>query len=127
MIYIRAVARGEPDAAPLARIFQYVDSTDELILQHSMEMAKEKLDSNLKLNVNEAFLLYAYFVATQVRAKKEAAEIERAARLLLSPGQVMIGVPETLGVVTFDAIVDGKRKWVALREPISGLYQATAI
>nr|WP_294808329.1 urease subunit gamma [uncultured Nitrososphaera sp.] len=119
MIYIKAVARGEPDAASLARVFQYTDSTDELIFQHSIEMAKDKLDRNLKLNVNEAFLLYAYFVATQVRAKKKATEIEKDAKSLLSPDRVMIGVPETLRIITFDAIVDGRREWVTLKEPIS--------
>ncbi len=119
MIYIKAVAKGEPGAAPLAKIFQYVDSTDELFLRHSMAMSKDKLDKNLKLNVNEAFLLYADFVVTQVRARKEAAEIEKGAKLLLSPGQVMIGVPETLRVIAFDAIIDGKREWVILHEPLS--------
>ncbi|AIC15734.1 urease subunit gamma [Nitrososphaera viennensis] len=119
MIYIKAVAKGEPDAAPLAKFFQYIDSTDEVILQHSIEMVKDKIDKNLKLNVNEAFLLYAYFVANQMRAKKKAAEIEKDAKSLLSPGQVMIGVPETLRIVTFDAIVDGKREWVTLQEPMS--------
>ncbi|MEO9363406.1 MAG: urease subunit gamma, partial [Nitrososphaera sp.] len=91
------------------------------------EMAKDKLDGNLKLNVNEAFLLYAYFVVTQVRAKKKAAEIEKDARSLLSQARVMIGVPETLRVITFDAIVDGKREWVTLKEPIpvSGYVMAS--
>ncbi|AIF84946.1 urea amidohydrolase (urease) gamma subunit [Candidatus Nitrososphaera evergladensis SR1] len=119
MIYIKAVAKGEPDAAPLAKFFQYIDSTDELILKHSIEMVKDKMDRNLKLNVNEAFLLYAYFVATQVRAKKKAAEIEKDANSLLSSDQVMIGVPETLRTITFDAIVDGKREWITLQEPMS--------
>jgi urease subunit gamma len=119
MIYIKAVAKGEPDAAPFAKIFQYSDSTDELILQHSMEMIKDKIGKNMKLNVNEAFLLYAYFVATQVRARKKAAEIEKDARSLLSPSQVMIGVPETLRIITLDVIVDKRREWMTLQEPIS--------
>lgn len=118
MIYIKATVKGEPDAAPFAKVFQYSDATDELILQHSVQAVKDKLGKNGKLNVNEALLLYAYLVATQLRARKRAAEIENDARALLSPERVMIGVPETLRTVRFDAIVDGRREWITLREPI---------
>ncbi|WP_415281678.1 urease subunit gamma [Candidatus Nitrososphaera sp. FF02] len=118
MIYIKATVKGEPDAAPFAKVFQYSDATDELILQHSVQAVKEKLDKNGRLNVNEALLLYAYLVATQLRARKRVAEIEKDARALLSPERVMIGVPETLRTVRFDAIVDGRREWITLREPM---------
>lgn len=118
MIYIKAVAKGEPDAPALTRIFQYPDGTDELILHHSVEMAKEKLEKNMKLNVNEALLLYAYHVASGVRAKKRAGVIEKSARQVLSAGQVLVGVPETLRTISFDAIVDGRREWVVLKQPI---------
>ena len=119
MIYIKAMAKGEPDTAPLAKIFQYSDSTDELILKHSVEMVKDRLDKNLKLNVNEVFLLYANFVATQIRAKKKVDWIETSACSLISPSQVMIGVQETLRIITFDAIVDGRREWLTLKEPLA--------
>ncbi|MEM3160273.1 MAG: urease subunit gamma [Nitrososphaera sp.] len=118
MIYIKATARGEPDALPLARTFQYADKDDELILHHSVEMVKEKLLKNMKLNVNEALLLYAYFVTSQMRAKKHTGAIEKDAKAVLSAGQVMIGVPETLRTIAFDAVVDGRRDWVVLKEPI---------
>lgn len=118
MIYIKATAKGEPDAPPLFRTFRYADEGDELILHHSVEMAREKLLKNMKLNVNEALLMYAYFVAGQMRAKKGAGEIEKDAKAILSAGQVMIGVPETLRTIAFDAVVDGRRDWVVLREPI---------
>lgn len=118
MIYIKATAKGEQDALPLARTFQYSDESDELILQHSVEMIREKLLKNMKLNVNEALLLYAHFVASQIRAKKRADVIEKDARTLLSAGQVMVGVPETLRTIAFDAVVDGRRDWVVLKELI---------
>lgn len=118
MIYIKAIVKGEPDVPPFTKIFQYSDATDELILQHSVQAVKDKLDKGLKLNVNEALLLYAYLAATQLRAGKSASEIEENASLLLSPSQVMVGVPETLRTIRFDAIVDGKREWLTLKEPM---------
>jgi urease subunit gamma len=121
MIYIKATVKGEPDAPPLTKVFQYSDDTDELILRHSVEMAKEKLEKNMKLNVNEALLLYAHHVATGMRAKRRAGAIEKSAKQVLSPGQVLVGVPETLRFISFDAVVDGRREWVVLKEPIPAL------
>lgn len=118
MIYIRATAKGEQDMPPLVRIFQYPDDTDEIILRHSVEMTKEKIEKNMKLNVNEALLLYTYHVAGAVRAKKRVSVIEKSARRVLSEKQVLIGVAETLSKIHFDAIVDGRREWVVLKEPI---------
>lgn len=118
MIYIKATAKGEPEAPALTRTFQYADATDELILQHSVEMVREKLLKNLKLNVNEAMLLYAYFVACEIRAKKHAGTIENDAKTVLNAGQVLVGVPETLRTISFDAVVDGRREHVVLSEPV---------
>ncbi len=118
MIYIKATVKGEPDAPPLTRVFQYSDETDELILRHSIGIAEEKLEKNMKLNVNEALLLYANHVALGVRAKKRAGVIEKNARSLLSANQVLVGVPETFRFISFDAVVDGRREWVVLKEPI---------
>jgi len=118
MIYIKATVKGEPDVPPVTRIFQYADETDELILHHSVEMVSEKLARNMKLNVNEVLLLYAYCVASEIRAKKRAGTIERNAKKILSAGQVMVGVPETLRTIVLDAVVDGRREGVVLRQPI---------
>jgi urease subunit gamma len=118
MIYIKAIVKGEPDVPPFTKVFQYSDATDELILQHSVQAARDKLDRNMRLNVNEALLLYTHLVAAQLRAKKSASKIEESAKTLLSPGQVMVGVPETLRTIRFDAIVDGRREWLTLKEPM---------
>jgi urease subunit gamma len=121
MIYIKVTVKGETDAPPLTRIFQYSDETDELILLHSVEMIREKLEKNMKLNVNEALLLYTHHVATGMRAKKRAGAIEKSAGSVLSAGQVLVGVPETLRLISFDAVVDSRREWVVLKEPIPTL------
>jgi urease gamma subunit len=118
MIYIRTVARGEPEVPPLVKIYQYSDSTDELILKHSVGMVQEKLGKKMRINVNEAMLLYCNYIVGQMRAKKHAGTIEKDTKGILSAEQVMIGVPETLRTIRLDAIVDGRREWLTLKEPI---------
>ena len=83
MIYIRATAHGEPDMPPLVRVYQYSDDDDELILEHSAAMVHEKLGRGLKVNVNEAMLLYCHHVVRGVRAKKRAEAIKKAPRMFL--------------------------------------------
>lgn len=118
MIYIKVTTTGERDAPPLTRIFQYTDENDELILHHSVEMARSKLGKNMQLNVNEALLLYVHHVASEVRVKKHAGVIEKSARSILSAGQVLVGVPETLRIIALDAVVEGRHEWIVLKEPI---------
>jgi urease gamma subunit len=119
-IYIRATAHGEPDTPPLVRVYQYSDRDgDELIiLEHSAAMVQEKLGKGMKVNVNEALILYCRHVATSMRAKKRASVIEKSARNVLVADQVMVGVPETLRTIALDAVVDGRREVIILKEPI---------
>ena len=118
MIYIRATAHGEPDVPPLVRVYQYSDDGDELILEHSAAMVLEKLGKNLKVNVNEAMLLYCHHIVRGIREKKRADAIEKSAKNVLVAGQVMVGVPETLRTISLDAIVDVRREIIMLREPL---------
>lgn len=126
MIYIKATVKGETDVAPFTKVFQYSDETDELILHHSAEAVKERLGKQLKINVNEALLVYCHHVAIQVRAKKRAGTIEKGAKDVLHAEQVMIGVPETLRTIALDAIVDGRRVQVTLNQPIPATSYAMA-
>ncbi|MGI0005168.1 MAG: urease subunit gamma, partial [Nitrososphaera sp.] len=119
MIYMKATVKGEPDAAPFTKVFQYIDETDELILHHSVEMVREKLGKKMKINVNEALLVYCNYVAAQVRAKKSVGAIEKEVSDVLSSEQVMIGVPETLRTIALDAIVDKTRVQVTLSHPVA--------
>lgn len=118
MIHVNATVRGERDVPPLTRTFSFGDGSDELVFRNSAEMARDKLARKMRINVNEALLLYCSYVVDSVRAKKSASAIARGARSVLSEGQVMIGVPETLRVMRFDAVVDGRKACVTLQEPI---------
>lgn len=82
-------------------------------------MLMEKLEKNMKLNVNDALLMYAYYGVSEMRTKKEASFIEKNALTMLSADQVLVGVPETLQTIEFDIIVDSRHEWLVLREPIS--------
>lgn len=137
-IRVRVVAKGEPEALPLVRVFEYHDATEELILQHSVKAVQEKLAKGMKINVNEALLLYADYVIAQVRAKKDSAAIARGARQVLSAEQLMIGVSETLRTMAFDAQVDdadddcggsggGRRTLMTVRGPSVAYYHYRAM
>lgn len=118
MIDIRATVRGERDVPPFTRVFSFGNGTDELVFCNSAAMVKERLARKMRVNVNEALLLYCSYVVDAMRSKKSASAIARGARSVLSEGQVMIGVPETLRAIRFDAVVDGRKACVTLQEPI---------
>lgn len=117
LIYLKVVVRGEPDMQPLTTIYHYTGDS-ERILQYSLEMLKEKLDRNMRINVNEALLLYAYFVVSEMRAKKKRSTIEKNAKNILSSDKVLTGVAETLRIIELDAIVDGRKDYMTFLEPI---------
>ena len=126
MIYVKATVKGEQDVAPFTKVFQYSDETDELILHHSVEAVKERLGRQLKINVNEALLVYCHYVAVQVRAKERAGTIKKGAKDVLHAEQVMIGVPETLRTIALDAIVEERRVQITLNQLMSATGYAMA-
>lgn len=118
-VLVKATVKGEPDAAPFTRLFQYADSTDEQIMENCIQMIKEKLDKNFRINVNEALAVYCYYVVKELRAGKKTTQIVRNAPSILSSDKVMIGVAETLREIVFDIIIDSlPRKHVVLNQPI---------
>lgn len=116
---VKATVKGESDMTPLTRLFQYADSTDEQIMENCLHMIKEKLDRNLRINVNEALVIYCHYVVSQLRANKKISQIVKDAPSVLSSDKVMIGVAETLREIVFDIIIDSSsRKRVVLNQPI---------
>ena len=53
MINIKAIVKGEQDTTPFTHTFFYADESDEKLFYNSVNMIKEKLDKNLKININE--------------------------------------------------------------------------
>jgi urease gamma subunit len=119
MIHAKAVIKGEPDTPPFIMVFQYADKSDEQIFYTSVEMIKAKLAKNLKINTNESLVLYCAYVVDAIRARKSVNNIEKNVSKILSDKRVMIGVPETLGKITFEAKIDKyPKKQITFDKPI---------
>ena len=119
MIYLKIEVKGEPDVLPFTRIFEHGNKTDEQIFFNSVDIVKEKLAGNLKINTNEALLVYCAYIVNELRAGKSKDIVEKNAPKILSTHNVMIGVPETLRKITFEATIDDLPKEVIIfEEPI---------
>jgi len=80
MIDIKATVKGESDTAPFTRIFLYADKSDEQVFYNKVEVIKEKLDKNLRININESLVIYCSYVVSELRARKTISIIERNAQ-----------------------------------------------
>lgn len=119
MIDVMMAVKGEPDTTPFTRTFFYPGKTDEQIFYNSVEMIKEKINRNLKINVNESLIIYCAYVVLELRKNKSIKTIERNSKEILSSENVMIGVPETLRDITVMARVDDlRKKRIVFRQPI---------
>jgi urease gamma subunit len=121
MIDIKVTVKGEPDTAPFTHTFYYADESDEKLFYNSVNMIKEKLDKNLKININESLVIYCAYVIGKLRANETISIIERNAQKILPPDKVMIGVPESLRKIVFEVKIDKKlpKRRVILKEPIT--------
>lgn len=115
MIHVKATVRGEPDAPAFTRVFDY----DEEIFFSSAKIIEEKIRRNLIINANEALMEYCAHIIRSICAGESDTIIQDKARKILSADKVMIGVPETLSAITFEAVVDSKpARRIVLRQPI---------
>ena len=106
MIDINVLVRGEIDNPPFVKSFQYRDKEEEEILFNTVASIEKKLERGLKINVNETLAIFCAYVIEELRGHRSQAEIENAAQGIISSGQVLIGVPETLREMNFEVIVD---------------------
>lgn len=119
MIYIKVTVKGEPDVSPFTRIYQYSTKTDEEIFNNSTTMIQDRLNRNLKININEVIAVYSAFIVSELRDGKSIEQIQQNASCLLSPEHVMIGVPETLRKISFEVILDAESvNLIVLNTPI---------
>jgi len=118
LIHIKLTVKGEPDVTPFTRVYQYSNNADEKIFANLTTMIKDKLDRNLKININEAITVYSAFIVSELRAGKPIEQIQKNIPHLLSPEQVMIGVPETLRTMSFEITLDSTLTEIILNTPI---------
>jgi len=114
MIRVKATIRGEPDVPAFTKVFD----SDEEIFFSSASMVQEKIRRNMKINANEALVAYCAYVVKSIHAGKKDSEIQKDAAKILSAGNVMIGVPETLQEITFEATLGNRFRKVAIKKPI---------
>jgi urease subunit gamma len=120
MIHVKVTVKGEPDTAPFRHTFFYGDESDEELFYKSVNMIKEKLNKNLKININESLVIYCAYVIGKLRANETISVIERNAQKILPPDKVMIGVPESLRKIVFEVKIDKlPKRRVILKEPIT--------
>ena len=112
--------QGEPDTAPFTRIYQFYNKTDYIILSNSIKTINNKLSRKMKININETLYIYLNYIIKQLRSHKRRNEILNNASKLLTPEQVMIGVPESLRKINFNIkLKSTQRLRITIKEPIS--------
>jgi urease subunit gamma len=120
MIHVKVTVKGEPDTTPFTHTFFYADESDEKLFYNSVNMIKEKLERNLKINIHESLVIYCAYVIGKLRANETVNIIQRSAQKILSPNKVMIGVPESLRKIVIEAKIDKlPKRCVILKEPIT--------
>ena len=118
MILINAFVKGDPDVPPITPKFEY-DSSSEKIFVNGVNIIKNRLANNLRINLYETLMVYCAYIVSELRSGKTVSSIQDNANRVLSPDKVMIGVPESIRKIVFDVIVDNKPKEiVTFVEPI---------
>ena len=119
MIAVRATIQGEPDVPAFTKFFEY-GKGDEEIFFSSAAMVEEKLRCKMKLNANEALVLFCSHVVKSIRAGKKDSTIQDDGVKILTARNTMIGVAETLRSITFEARVDNEpARIIILNEPVT--------
>jgi urease gamma subunit len=119
LLHARVTIRGEPDTEPSIRVYSCSDEIDEQLLFNSIELIMEKLSKKLRININEALLVYLNCLVEAFRRDKKMDEIVNNASDILMPDQVLIGVPESLREIKFDLMMENMpRRQIILIEPI---------
>ena len=118
MIRIEALIDGEPDVLPFTKLFEFKDE-DEPIFRNVIEMVRDKLSRNLKLNTHEALLVFCAYLVSEIRSRKSELQIIDNSSKILTRDNVLFGVPETLRQLTFNVTVDNlPKKIIRFIEPI---------
>lgn len=114
MIKVKATVKGERDVPPCTKVFDY----DDEVFFSSARIIQERIQRSMKINANEALMVYCAYVIKSIRAGKKDKEIRKGASKILNAENVMIGVPETLRIVAFEIALETRTKKVLLNEPI---------
>jgi len=91
---------------------------DKLLIYLAAQVAKDRKQRGLKLNVPEATALITAELLELAREGKTVAEIMSAGREILSRADVMKGVPEMISMIQVEPTFRDGSKLVTIHEPI---------
>lgn len=120
LLLARVTVKGEPDTEPSVIVYRCNDEIDEQLLFNSIKMIMEKLSKKLRININEALLVYLNYLVEACRYDdKNIDELTNNTSDILTADQVLIGVAESLRVIEYDLLMENmSRKQITLIEPI---------
>jgi len=119
MIKIKATIKGEDDIPPFSKLFEY-DTNSEKIFFNGLKIIQTRLSQNLRININETLMLFCGLITKQLRDGKSNSEIVDSLSKMLPPEKVLIGVPESIKMISFEASIDDKPpRTISIVEPIS--------
>jgi len=109
---------GKSNVLPFTKLFEFKDE-DEPIFRNVIEMVRDKLSRNLKLNTHEALLVFCAYLVSEIRSGKSELQIIDNSSKILTRDNVLFGIPETLSQLTFNVSVDNlPKKIIQFIEPI---------
>jgi len=111
LIRIEVLIEGEPDILPSIKLFEFKDE-DEAIFLNVIEMVKDKISRNLRLNTHETLHVFCAYIVSEIRSGKSESQIIDNSSKILTSDNVLFGVPETLRQITFNTTVDNLPKRV---------------
>jgi urease subunit gamma len=91
---------------------------DKLLIWAAAQVARQRKDRGLKLNVPESIALITAELMEMARDGKSVAEIMSAGREILSRDDVMEGVPEMISMIQVEPTFPDGSKLVTVHQPI---------
>lgn len=91
---------------------------DKLLIFVAAQVARQRKERGLKLNVPEAIALITADLMELARDGKSVAEIMAAGREILTRADVMEGVPEMIGMIQVEPTFPDGSKLVTVHDPI---------
>lgn len=91
---------------------------DKLLIFVAAQVARQRKDRGLKLNVPEAIALITAELMEMARDGRTVAEIMSAGREILTRADVMEGVPEMIGMIQVEPTFPDGSKLVTVHDPI---------
>jgi len=120
LIDVTVIVQGDPDTVPFTRIFRFYNKADYIILSKVIKSISDKLSKEMRINLNEALYIYLNYIIKELRLHRKTNEMITNASTLLTPDQVMIGVPESLRKISFNVVMpNSQRLKITIKEPIS--------